>query len=883
MASPVMFQRELGRSKLRFHLAFAILAMIVAVGMVAAALMGQRIGQISNEFERSQADNLTWRAAQLEAEYQRFRVAAADAMLAGEAGVTPAAWQEMLRRFDIYHSRVASHQVMLRDLAPMLHDRDATRAAMDRLLIRRDALARIIDSVDVPEALNLRVIWMSVAAGYDDVRAVVVQTRYAIDARSIQLSEDFVTLAGMGSRAIVGLSLTLILLAASAWHFHRRILTVADELAAARGNLQTIIDSSPDAVIVCNIEGKVIEYNEAAQAMFGYPRDAVMGRNGPELFIAPRLLRRLLRRSGGRSVDSLIRGALGRRLRLIALRRDGRPLQVELTTAMGWGPQGPFHISFARDISDRIRIDRQLRRARSRAEQSARAKDRFLSVMSHEMRTPLHGVIAALDLLGPEVPPDDTARLVTVARTSAETAISQIDDVLDLARLSAGGQLEPAAPFVPAEIVDDIVKQATLLAERKDTEITLHVDATARQRVLGQARTFRRAVANLVGNAVKFTVEGEIAVRLLAAGPAMLRVEVEDSGSGIAPQHLPRVFDDFFTSGPDSTEAGGAGLGLPIVAAAVKAMGGSHGVHSTEDEGSLFWFEIRLPPADATAAATTEPAAPDRPLLVLVVDDSEINRDLLGRMVSRLGHVPVLAESGRRAVEIARRQTFDLVFMDLRMPGIDGFAATRLIRADGASRLAQVYGVTAHLQAGGEAHTRAARAGMTEILHKPVTTRDIARVLRARRDDTPAPDVPQADAIRPAPRPAVLDRERWSALADLGRGDWLTDQIRIAFAELGALVAGMGMAPPSQPDHRLADEVHRASGTAAVLGLNELRSFLTGMETCLRTAGIDGPSAAAAELALAVERASDAIRYAGRGGDAGPGHAQADITHSDQH
>lgn len=825
----------LAQTERRLRLALVLLAVVLAAGIGSASLLSHKIGQISNDFKHAQVDNQTWRVAQLETEFQRFILGlAADGPLSAEA------WGDIVTRFDIYYSRTQTQRVMLDGMQDLLSDPVAAAGAMERIMANRDALAAAIDAIGQPTPAQLAGLRATALAGYADVRGLVVQVRDAISRQAQATSDIFTLLLWLGRRALITLGITLVLFGGVVGIFYLRIVKIARQLARARENLQTIISSSPDAIVICDHRGRIVEFNDTAHLMVGHRRQDVLGKDVISAFLVPRMLRRLVTDHPVASRSGLVRRAAGRRLRVVIRARDGHGIFAEVTSALVAGPGGDLPVIFVRDISDSVRAARQLRRARSRAEQSAVAKDRFLSVMSHEMRSPLHGVIAALDLLGGEPDPRECERLIKVARSSADSAIRQIDDVLEVARLSNKTAAETPGIFVPARVAEELVEQHAILADRRGTRIVTEAGpGTAAPRV-GQARTFRRALSNLLSNACKFTSDGEVHLRLRDAGDDILRIEVEDSGHGIPADRLPRIFEDFFTTDADGSV--GAGLGLPIVAAAVRAMNGRLGVHSTEGEGSLFWIEIPLPPADRP-----EPGEGDAPALsVLIVDDIETNRDLLARMTVRLGHLPVVAEDGAAAVAIAAQARFDVVLMDIRMPGMDGFAASRAIRAGGLSQGARIYGVTAHIAHTPAEDRAAAEVGLSGILRKPVTIPDVAGALRP------------GSAVRSAPAAAVvLDPARLREVRALADGDWLGGLTGAFFSEL-ADIAGRLAGPPG-PHAALADAAHHAAGTAAVLGCVELRALLARIEDGARLEGLPDPEALAAALTAAGRRAFDEL------------------------
>ena len=256
-------------------------------------------------------------------------------------------------------------------------------------------------------------------------------------------------------------------------------------------------------------------------------------------------------------------------------------------------------IYFVRDLTEQDAAEIELRAARDQARMDASAKDRFIAVMSHEMRTPLTGVIAALDLLDVESDPDERSFLIRTARSCSITSLEQIEDVLELARI--GSDTETAQLMDPVVIAREVADQMKPLADRRGNRIEINADRLPEAlKLCGLPQTYRRALSNLVGNSVKFTQDGliriEIAMIDLAGADVLLRTTVQDNGVGISPADQGRIFDEFEVAHDtkDSTPPGGSGLGLAIVKSGVQRMGGTIMIDSTPNQGSTFWFEIKL-------------------------------------------------------------------------------------------------------------------------------------------------------------------------------------------------------------------------------------------------------------------------------------------------
>jgi PAS domain S-box-containing protein len=498
--------------------------------------------------------------------------------------------------------------------------------------------------------------------------------------------------------------------------------TYRESQELARRHLKAILDAVGEGVVIADQTGIILDVNRATMEIFAADRDALVGVRLDDLVVS---------RAAGADQRPVLTttepGAHGRSQEEIGRRGDGDEFPIELALGDLSVVGVPQVIGIIRDISERKKFEENLQNAKEMAEAGSRAKSEFLTTISHEIRTPMNGVLGMLTLLEYEELALDQRDKVAVARQSAEALLRILDDVLDFSKLEAG-RLEVAEENCDPETICESVTQLLRgKAEEKGLALTCRMLPSVPSSIVTDPARLRQILFNLVGNAIKFTTSGHVALRArrLADAPDgrfLMEFEVEDTGIGIAPEAGRTLFQRFTQADNTITRRfGGTGLGLAICKDLCELLGGTIRVESAPGQGSVFTFTIACRPGETveSAAPVVVETGPLPPLRVLVVDDNAVNRNVAAAMLTREGHTVAFATNGIEGIEAVMKDPFDLVLMDVQMPEMDGLTATRHIRQLPPPQGAlPVVAFTAHASAA--TWKTCAEAGMDALATKPI-------------------------------------------------------------------------------------------------------------------------------------------------------------------
>lgn len=817
-----------------------LMALLVCVFSI--ALLTSEVRRELRALAETDTDMTQWALTQLEVEIMAFQATLHEAEMAYDRGTEPDL-ARLRQRFDIAYSRIATLTVAPKvNLLRVTPDFDYSMVEIAAFL---EKATPIIDGPD--EALLASTQELSQLAR-DTHRAArslaldgIVAASTLSDARRAQLSDTLLRLA------IVLLVVLVALMGLMVWQLRLRIAArrEADRHLATRSRLEAVIGTSIDAILVCDKKGRIVDVNGAAEGVFARPRDSFIGIPLSDL-LAPEESGLGARLVGGNAEGP---DGAAHQFRTSAQRANGEAFTAEVSVSPVRHSGDDIQVLFLRDISHRAQAEADLRAARDKAVASEKAKTDMLAVMSHEMRTPLNGLLASLDIMAGSTAEQDQRRYIEVMKSSGEVLLSHVNDVLDITRLEAGELPLRPEPFDLRALIQEIADSQQSLASAGGTELFVDLDFAPAGLVVGDADRLRQIVYNLLGNALKFAPKGSVSIEVeqLPRGDTV-EVRVIDTGVGIAPDQLRRIFDDFVTLDASyARSASGTGLGLGIARRLAERMGGAIGAESEEGEGALFWLRLPLPASqlDGSGNAAKEEGTPaTRPLNILIVEDNEANRLVARAMLEQDGHRVTEAESGAAGIELAENEAFDLIAMDVSMPGMDGVTATRFIRqGSGQSAWAPILAVTAHALPRDLGEFR--RAGMSGILIKPVLW-NMWREAIAKVTGPGGTDIWELDDSPVANSLPVLDDEVFGALrSTLPEGQ--IDRLTAAFVEETDLaVTGLSEGDDWPPDTPA--QLHKLAGSAALCGASRFRGGLVALQQQVEAGEAPSPDLAMASI-----------------------------------
>lgn len=815
-----------------------LLASLTIVFVLFGSYSGWRVWNEIGQMTEARNDVVPWNLSQLEVEYLTFSGSIhhySEVVRQDASARLQKSRAETRTRFDVFYSRVAT----ISESGLYSEVRSAPETADHFLALQTFAIeaAKTIDNLENVDAETVS----QLAAKTTDIHRSVRKISLEGVRLHAELSERyrqgvFATLIQY-LFAMSGLFLALTLIASLLWTTAKalRLQTAASLANAAR--LKGVFDASPYPILVLGGGERILDVNKAAESAFGYSSEEFAVLKAQDLFTDGPSERNLKFPSGLLDGESSI-GTETVQQRLLAKRKDGTTFHSTSLRSHAIERDRSVDIMVVRDISQTLKYEKQLLLSRDQARAGEKAKERLLAVISHEMRTPLHAILGAIEMLGRMYLSTRQKELSVIAEESAKNLLTQVNNLLRIARNASGEPIADIKDFHLGLLVKTITDSKKILAAQNNNIIEVHISSEADGFVKGDPEALRQILVNLLSNAIKFTKDGRISLTVEKDGKSGAYVfEVRDSGIGIDPQHREEIFKDFYTvESYAQMMPAGTGLGLGIVRRLVEEMQGTITFESELGKGSCFTVSIPLEeifelPSEAEEAPVDLQARASRIQdgnikNILVAEDDAFSRRLLSIGLQSLGFGVESATNGSEAVELAATRQFDCIILDINMPELDGTMAAAAIRSQAeANSSTPIFALTAHVFPSEMAEI--SRAGFTKILNKPLSMIELLAELEEL--------VSQAD-LRSGPDSAeLIDEAKFREIIEIyGEEEiskLLSEYQKDCAVKLDALTAST---VDSDGVGQYLRELHTLRGSSALFGARLCTETILELETLAR-------------------------------------------------
>ncbi|GGF25228.1 PAS domain S-box protein [Hymenobacter cavernae] len=603
------------------------------------------------------------------------------------------------------------------------------------------------------------------------------------------------------------------------------------ELAAQEEKFRAIFESFQDVYYRTDEQGILVLVSPSVQETLGYAPEEVIGTCIADYYVYPPERDGLL--------TSIRDQGEARNFEIAMRHKDGHAVSMLVNARRAASGIGGTE-GIGRDITEFKEMQDALRSAKDEAEAALEAKTQFLANMSHELRTPMNGIIGMIDLLHQTVASEEQEEYVDTLRKSSEALLAILNDILDLSKIQAGKLQVSESGIDLHYTLDKIHSLFANRASQKNLDFTYHITPHTPRFIITDETRLLQILSNLTSNAIKFTAQGSVSVQVSSVvtdgEEHTLRFAVQDSGIGISEENEKLLFNNFTQLDTTPTKAfGGTGLGLAISKQLSELLGGEIGVFSHEGEGSTFWFTIRCRVASNEAEIVQERVASrertpevvrfESVPHVLLVDDNPINQKVAVRLLDKLGCKSDVANDGFEAISRATdpKMHYDVIFMDIQMPEMDGVTAMQEIRQRLGENCPPVVAMTAYSMK--EDAERFVQQGMDDYVSKPVKTHDLYTVLRrwAFVDKTMTPTeitpevLPEEDAL---PTTGLIDLDVVEQLRQLGGPEFAAQLYSDFETEAGQLLEEATALVNAGDYQQILPHLHQLKGTGFTLGIN---------------------------------------------------------------
>lgn len=607
-----------------------------------------------------------------------------------------------------------------------------------------------------------------------------------------------------------------------------------------------LVDASLDALVTIDGHGLMIDYSRSAEAIFGWTKSEMLGQP-MENYLVPSHLRSAHQTGMAHFLATGEGPLIGKRTETLACRKDGSSFPVELALHASWFNEEVLVTASIRDITERKWKEEELLRAKEEADEASMAKSRFLSYMSHEIRSPMNAVLGALALIRERGTLEASDQFyLDLARESGDALLQVVNDILDFSKIEAGHVQFRPAPCGLADLVRGV--QAAILAKgvKPEVRIAAAIDSSVPPLIMTDGERLRQILTILLDNAYKFTEKGEVLVSVAEVHPAqgeparLLRIAVKDTGPGVPSDLVETIFSEFEQI--DATRDsgfGGTGLGLAIAKRLAAGLDGRIWIESEIGTGSTFTLEIpfdsvsediveavqSVPPnvADPEQRITDPPG-----LRVLLVDDVEANLVIGAELLKTRGYTVDVARNGVEAVERAEHTVYSVILMDIRMPVLNGLEATEQIRSQGTNRTTPIIALTANAEK--SEIDRCLKVGMDDFVSKPFNVEHLNKAIEKLLSGPKREERDMQKQIDSLEEPEVLSEEVLDQLAKDTSAESLPMMISVFINEIKKRLEGIERAYAATDESDIREQSHALKSCAGTFGGQGLQAAANELE-----------------------------------------------------
>lgn len=612
-------------------------------------------------------------------------------------------------------------------------------------------------------------------------------------------------------------------------------------LIASEEKFRTIFESFQDIYFRCNLDGIVTMISPSVQEVLGYAPSDVIQTSVMTFADKASQVRdignRIKKENRLRNVEGTLKTSDGKKLQFFfnirLINKDDGSVEIE---------------GVARDVSKLKETNEELKRAKEMAERSLKIKERFLANMSHEIRTPMNGIIGMIDLLASTMLDEEQSEYVKTINKSSQTLLNILNDILDLSKIEAGKMDLRQQPVHLVKTIEKVYDLFSQQASSKDNNLFYHIDDNIPEWILGDETRLIQVLSNLTSNAIKFSeTKGNInmSIRLLKkrGKQFVFKVAIKDSGIGISEEDQKSLFQSFHQlDNSSSKNFGGTGLGLAISRELVKSMKGEIGVVSTPGLGSTFWFTFMAEEISAESVSTSQP---DKPFTkeftgqepkILLVDDNDVNRKVASSIMIKSGCKVEEAFDGFHAIEKVEKEDFDLIFMDIQMPKMDGIKATHEVRKLKHGANTPIIAMTAYSME--EDRERFLKEGLDDYLAKPIKADMLIDKIKKWVDFKPI-EV-SIESIAEKTEDLAINQNTLNQLAKYGGQELIEATLHEFEEEAELLVINTQRYLDEKEYEKMRGELHTLKGNAGTLGVEKLSKQAADIEKRLKENKFEG-------------------------------------------